>query len=76
MPTILRIGSFKFVIHPRDHAPPHVHAAYNGQEASISIQTGVVLANGFNKTKDLKLAVLTVLKNQELLMQKWEEWHE
>jgi len=43
MPTISCFFGIYIMMHVREHAPPHFHAEYHGQEALIHIQTGEVI---------------------------------
>ena len=43
MPEISRFFGIVITMYFRDHPPPHFHAAYGGQEASIEIGTGRIL---------------------------------
>ena len=40
MPIISRFFGIVIYIYWRDHAPPHFHAKYQGQEVAIEIETG------------------------------------
>jgi len=44
MPEISRFFGVIVYMYARDHLPPHFHAAYNDEEAMISIETGNVRA--------------------------------
>jgi hypothetical protein len=42
MPEICRFYGIVIFMNYNDHAPPHFHARYQGQEVMIEIQTGIV----------------------------------
>jgi hypothetical protein len=42
MPVISRFFGIVIYMYWRDHAPPHFHAKYQGQEVTIDIETGKV----------------------------------
>ncbi|MHB8659658.1 MAG: DUF4160 domain-containing protein [Solirubrobacteraceae bacterium] len=43
MPTISRFYGIVIRMYFADHAPPHIHAVYGGEEAVVAIADGVVL---------------------------------
>ncbi len=43
MPIVSRFFGIVIAFYWEDHAPPHFHAKYSGDEAMINIQTGEVL---------------------------------
>jgi hypothetical protein len=54
----------------QDHAPPHFHAFYGGDEALIDIQTLVVL-RGLMRQRALNLVLEWAQAHQNELMQDW-----
>ena len=42
MPVISRFFGIAVYMHWRDHAPPHFHAKYQGQEVTVEIRTGKI----------------------------------
>jgi hypothetical protein len=42
MPTVSRFYGIVVYMNYNDHAPPHFHARYQGQEVSVEIENGVV----------------------------------
>ena len=74
MPTVIRLGRFRFVIYPQDHGPAHVHVIGAGAEAKFVIETSECLAvYGFSQ-KTVKMLGNVVAKNKDLLMETWEEY--
>ena len=48
MPRISAFYGISIYIYYRDHAPPHFHAVYAGDDAEIEIDTLAVLAGGIS----------------------------
>ena len=44
MPRLSEFYGIAIYMYYRDHAPPHIHAIYGDDEASIDIATGAVMA--------------------------------
>ncbi len=42
MPVISRFFGIVVYLYWRDHAPPHFHARYQDEEATVEIETGIV----------------------------------
>lgn len=71
MPTISSFFGIVIYMHWRDHAPPHFHALYAGQEALIDIRTGDVIAGDLpNKAK--RLLKDWAAERQGELLRNWE----
>jgi Domain of unknown function (DUF4160) len=60
-----------FYMYFRDHAPPHVHAEYQGEEAEIAIATGEFL-EGSLPPGAARRAKAWVRENEAMLVAKWE----
>ena len=43
MPVVSRFFGITIAFYWRDHVPPHFHAMYSGDEATVDIRTGEVL---------------------------------
>ncbi len=43
MPTVSRFYGIVIYFYWQEHAPPHFHAKYNGQEVSVNIELGNVV---------------------------------
>jgi hypothetical protein len=50
VPTISIFFGMVIQMFWRDHAPPHFHVLYQGHEASVSIESGEVIAGHLPKT--------------------------
>jgi hypothetical protein len=49
MPVISRFLGIVVAMYWNDHAPPHFHAKYGGQEAVIDIRTGKTIKGALSK---------------------------
>jgi len=69
---IARLYGIIFFVLTREshHSRPHVHVWYSGDEASISIADGVVLAGSLPRPI-LALALQWLTKNREGALQAW-----
>lgn len=72
MPTILRIGPYKFYFYSHEpNEPPHVHVDRDDVSAKFWLQTVQLARNvGFSPHELNKLEAL-VQENQKVLLEKW-----
>ncbi|MFZ5765654.1 MAG: DUF4160 domain-containing protein [Thermodesulfobacteriota bacterium] len=72
MPTILRIGPYKFYFYSHEpNEPPHIHVDRDNLSAKFWLQTVQLARNiGFSPRELNKLEEL-VQKNQKILLEKW-----
>ncbi|QDZ39388.1 DUF4160 domain-containing protein [Euhalothece natronophila Z-M001] len=78
MPTVLREQGYRIVIYPNDHQPAHVHVLKAGGEIKVDISKLdeiQVIEVVKMKNKEALTALNLVIKNQKLLLSKWEEIH-
>jgi len=74
MPTILIIDGFRFFFYSNEHLPKHIHIENAEKTAKFNIENiELVKSSGFNSTQ-LKILRNLVEENQELLIQKWDEF--
>jgi len=74
MPTISMFYGILILMFYRDnsrHHLPHIHARYQGEEAAISIEDGVVL-DGKMPPKQLKMVQAWIEIHKEELIVDWE----
>ena len=71
MPEISLFGGIRITMYYRDHSPPHFHAAYAGNEASIDIQDGCLIS-GALPNRQLKYVLAWAEMHKDELMQNWE----
>jgi hypothetical protein len=72
VPTILRIGPYKFYFYSHEpNEPPHVHVDRDNLSAKFWLQAVQLARNiGFSPRELNKLEVL-VQENQKILLEKW-----
>jgi hypothetical protein len=70
MPEISRFLGIIIYMYFNEHQPPHFHARYNDQQASISIETLGVL-EGALPGKALSLVIEWAMEHKNELMQNW-----
>lgn len=71
MPEISLFFGIRITIYHKDHNPPHIHAEYTGNKATIDIQNACVLS-GYLPNRQLKLVLAWCILYQDDLMQDWE----
>jgi len=76
MPTVLRVGPYRFFFYAGDRAePPHLHVERDDCQAKFWLAPPRFQRNkGFNK-KELRQIVKIIEKNQEGLMESWDEYY-
>ncbi len=74
MPVISIFFNLKIMMFWNDHAPPHFHAAYVGQDDDtiIDIRTLAVLAQGNLKRRAIELILDWAELHREDLLVNWE----
>ena len=70
MPEISRFFGIIITMNYNDHAPPHFHARYGGDQALVDIQTLQVLA-GRLAPRIIGLVVEWALQHREELLEDW-----
>ena len=70
MPTIAIFYGIVIQMYWRDHAPPHIHAIYQGFEALIAIETGKVIG-GRLPPNALRMVRQWVLLRKRQLLENW-----
>jgi hypothetical protein len=70
MPEISRFYGIVIYLFYDEHNPPHFHAEYAGQKATITMKEGIV--KGEMPKRALKLIFEWMEKNQEHLIEDWE----
>ncbi len=74
MPTDLVIDGFRFFFYSNEHLPKHIHIEKAEKTAKFNLENvELVKSSGFNSTQ-LKTMRNLVEVNQELLIQKWDEF--
>jgi uncharacterized protein DUF4160 len=70
MPVISRFLGVSIVMYHRDHQPPHFHAKYGNEEATMEIESG--LATGSLSRRVLQLVDEWRLLYQSELQENWQ----
>lgn len=70
MPEISRFFGIIVAMHYNDHAPPHFHARYGGDQAIIAIESLHVLG-GRLSPRVMGLVVEWALQHQDELLEDW-----
>lgn len=71
MPEISRFFGIIIALYYNDHAPPHFHAKYGSDEASVLIKTGEILDGSLSK-RALRLVEEWRALHQSELENDWE----
>ena len=71
MPVISSFFGIYIRMYHADHAPPHIHAEYQGHEALVEISTGHILEGSLPK-KAAKLVGDWCLSHQAELADNWQ----
>ena len=74
--TVERTHGIRFEIRPKEngHNVPHCHASYQGQEISISLLDGEVIAGNIPKQQQ-RFATTWVKRNLPVLQSCWNKYH-
>ena len=74
--TVERTHGIRFEIRPKEngHNVPHCHASYQGQEISISLLDGEVIAGNIPKQQQ-RFATTWVKRNLPVLQSCWDKYH-
>jgi hypothetical protein len=70
VPEVSRFYGIIIALYYNDHAPPHFHAKYGSDEASIHIETGAILEGSLGK-RALRLVEEWRALHQSELMDDW-----
>ena len=72
MPTVLRIGAFRFHFYSHEPGePPHIHIECGGTECKIWLQEVAVARNRGFSARDLSRALTLVREHRILLLEAW-----
>ena len=74
MPTVAREGEVEFIVHTRDHHPPHVHVVLpDGKELRINLNDGSFMDPMPNGKGNVIAEAYR--KHAEAIREAWEEYH-
>jgi hypothetical protein len=71
MPAVSRFFGIVIFMNYNDHAPPHFHARYSGQQVLVEIETASVLAGSMRPRVLGRVLKWAALRRSELLVD-WE----
>ena len=72
MPTVLRVGSYRFFFYSADaDEPPHIHVEQGGNAAKFWIDpVRLARSNGFRRA-DLREIERLIVENEPALLEAW-----
>jgi hypothetical protein len=75
MPTVLRVGAYRFYFYSGDRdEPPHVHIERGGETAKFWLNpVRLERSKGFN-SRELNELQSIVKENREQLLERWKEF--
>jgi hypothetical protein len=72
MPTVLRVGPYRFYFYSHEpNEPPHVHVDRDQASAKFWLQSGDLASNIGFSAKELRKLQRLVLENQHDLLEAW-----
>ena len=74
MPTIIDIDGFRFFIYSNEHPPKHIHIEKAEKTAKFNLEFIELIKSSRFNASELKQIRSLVEENQELLIQKWDEF--
>ena len=76
MPTILRIGSFRFHFYSDEgNEPPHIHVEHGASECKFWLEPIALARNRGIKPPKLREIEKLVFENCDFLLEKYYEFH-
>ncbi|MDA3872893.1 MAG: DUF4160 domain-containing protein [Kiritimatiellae bacterium] len=76
MPTVLRIGPYRFHFYSREnHEPPHIHVARDDQEAKFWLNPVYISKNYGFSSEELRTIEKHVTLHHGKLLKAWEKYH-
>lgn len=76
MPTLARFGSFRVVLWPNDHIPPHVHIFGPGYAARIGLDDLAVMEESGKPSATVARAMDWIARNQREIEAAWDRLRE
>lgn len=77
MPTVLRIGPYRFHFYSREeNEPPHIHVTRGDIEAKFWLEPVAVAANYGFRPVELRKVERLVLENCQTFLDAYNRWHE
>jgi hypothetical protein len=75
MPTVLRIGPYRFMFFSVDKGePPHIHVKRDSSQAKFWLSPVSLASNSGYAPHELNVVEKLVVKHHGLLLKKWHEY--
>ena len=75
MPTVLRIGAFRFFFYSNENGePPHIHIQRERMLAKFWLQPVTLASSTRFSSKELKKLEALVNENKDTLLEAWNEY--
>jgi hypothetical protein len=75
MPTVLRIGPYRFFFYSNENSePPHIHVKAADCESKFWLEPVQLVANHGFRVRDLSEIESLVIQNCGMLMEAWNEY--
>lgn len=75
MPTVLRIGPYRFFFYAGDRSePPHIHVEHNNNKAKFWLDPVRLQSSGEFSRKEINQIQKLVEENQKHLLRNWNEY--
>ena len=74
MPTVFYINGYRFFFYSNEHLPKHIHIENGDRTAKFYLESAELVKSFGFKSNELKQIRTLVEENQELLIQKWDEY--
>ena len=77
MPTLFILFGLRFYFYSEEHLPIHIHVQKEDGKAKFNVEPEITLVyNKGLKKKDLKLAEKIIHENKEIIILRWNEYHD
>ena len=74
MPTILRIGAYRFFFYSAEHPPMHIHAESGDNVAKFELEpVRLVMNRGFRGSEVTRLRAL-IIEHRDTFRERWHEF--
>lgn len=74
MPTVIKIDGFRFFFYSNEHLPKHIHIEKAEKTVKFNLEFIELVKSSRFSASELKEIRNLVQENQELLIQKWDEY--
>ncbi|TRX36354.1 DUF4160 domain-containing protein [Flavobacterium restrictum] len=74
MPTVITTAGFRFFFYSNEHLPKHIHVEKAEKTAKFNLEFVELIKSSRCNASELKQIRNLVEENQELLIQKWDEF--